>query len=229
MSIFVVGHWRIILTGPCLLYVALGHNVSTISNIYCQIKLRLILINHKKLTFQCCGCSCMYNSPDVWRIHAHPICLSLQWRHYGRDSVSNHQPRGCLLNRLTRCRSKKTSKLRVTGRCAGNSPETGEFSAQRASNAENVSIWLRHHGVANRKRVRLVLDNMSSAIIVFICKTKAVQYSHELTWRYWHIHVAPCHPLVQRILINIVSSDDYFDFFSRNSKKIKIVRKFPQK
>ena len=39
-----------------------------------------------------------------------------------RDSVSNHQPHYCLLNRLFRRRSKKTSKLRVTGRCAGNSP-----------------------------------------------------------------------------------------------------------
>ena len=33
-------------------------------------------------------------------------------------------------------RSKKTSKLRVTGLCAGNSPVTGEFSAQRTSNAK---------------------------------------------------------------------------------------------
>ena len=40
---------------------------------------------------------------------------------------------------------KKTSKLRVTGLCAGNSPVTGEFPAQRASKAENVSIWWRHH------------------------------------------------------------------------------------
>ena len=37
--------------------------------------------------------------------------------------------------------SKKTSKLRVTGLCEGNPPVTGEFPAQRASNAENVSIW----------------------------------------------------------------------------------------
>ena len=34
---------------------------------------------------------------------------------------------------------KKTSKLQVTGFCEGNSPVTGEFPAQRASNAENVS------------------------------------------------------------------------------------------
>ena len=48
-----------------------------------------------------------------------------------------------LLNGL--CRSKKTSKVRVTGLCEGNSPCTGEFLAQSASNAENVSIWWRHH------------------------------------------------------------------------------------
>ena len=35
--------------------------------------------------------------------------------------------------------------LRATGLCAGNSPGTGEFPAQMASNAENVSIWWRHH------------------------------------------------------------------------------------
>ena len=68
--------------------------------------------------------------------------MSLQWRQNGHDSVSNHQPHGCLLNRLFRRRSKKTSKLRVTGLCAGNSPGTSEFPAQMASkvNAENISI-----------------------------------------------------------------------------------------
>ena len=35
--------------------------------------------------------------------------------------------------------------LSVTSLCEGNSPVTGEFPAQRASNAENVSIWWRHH------------------------------------------------------------------------------------
>ena len=76
--------------------------------------------------------------------------VALYWRHNGHDGVSNHQPHGCLLNRLFRCRSKKTSKLRVTGLCMGNSPVTGEFPAQRASNAENVSIWWRHHGNPGR-------------------------------------------------------------------------------
>ena len=66
-------------------------------------------------------------------------------RHNERDSISNHQPYDCLLKRLFRRRSKKTSKPRVTGLCVGNSPGTGEFPAQMASYAENVSIWWRHH------------------------------------------------------------------------------------
>ena len=74
------------------------------------------------------------------------LTCALQWRHNGRDSVSSHQPHDCLLNRLFRSRSQKTSKLRVTGIREGNSPVTGEFAAQMASNAENVSIWWRHHG-----------------------------------------------------------------------------------
>ena len=45
------------------------------------------------------------------------------------------------------CRSKKTSKLRVTGLCEGNSPVTGEFPAQMVSNAENASIRWRHDGL----------------------------------------------------------------------------------
>ena len=45
------------------------------------------------------------------------IIMALQWRNNRRDGVLNHQPHHCLLNRLFRRRSKKTSKLRVTGFC----------------------------------------------------------------------------------------------------------------
>ena len=70
---------------------------------------------------------------------------ALRWSHHERDGVSNHRRLDSLLISLFRCRSKKISKLRVTGLCEGNSPMTTEFRAQRASNAENVSIWWRHH------------------------------------------------------------------------------------
>ena len=75
----------------------------------------------------------------------------------GHGSVSNHQPYDCLLSRLFRRRSKKASQLRVNGLCAGNSPVTGEFPTQMASNAEMfpfdevimdhsrfVFLWLYH-------------------------------------------------------------------------------------
>ena len=75
--------------------------------------------------------------------------IALQWRHNGRNGVPNHQLQHCLLNRLFGHRWKRTSKLRVTGLCAGNLPVTGEFPAQMAIDAENVSIWWRHHGKPN--------------------------------------------------------------------------------
>ena len=67
----------------------------------------------------------------IWHIQ-----LPLRWRHNGRNSVSNHQPHDCLLKRLFRHRSKKTSKLHAI--CAGNSSVPGEFPAQMASNAEKM-------------------------------------------------------------------------------------------
>ena len=85
-----------------------------------------------------------------YRLVAYSSPSPLQWCHNEHDGISNHQPHHCLLNRLFRRRSKKTSKLHVTGLCAGNSPKTSEFPAQRASNAEKVSIWWRHHDYLNQ-------------------------------------------------------------------------------
>ena len=73
------------------------------------------------------------------------IVYTLQWRHNEPNGVSNHRLYDCLLSRLFRPRSKKTSKLRITGLCEENSPVSSEFPAQRASDAENVSIWWHHH------------------------------------------------------------------------------------
>ena len=85
-----------------------------------------------------------------WRKWPFIRTLPLEWRHKERDGVSNHQPHDCLLNRLFRCRSKKTSNLRVNGLCERNSPVTGEFPAQRDSNAEmfpfdDVIMTLHYH------------------------------------------------------------------------------------
>ena len=74
------------------------------------------------------------------------LIITLQRHSNGHDSVSNHQPHGCLLNGWFSRRSKKTWKLRVAGLCVVNSLRTGEFPAQMASNAENASIWWCHQG-----------------------------------------------------------------------------------
>ena len=83
----------------------------------------------------CCFCKCtesVLTSVGYIRLACRPFGVKqlpelLQWRHNERDAVSNHQPHDCLLNRLFRHRSKKISKLHVTGLCEGNSPVTGEF------------------------------------------------------------------------------------------------------
>ena len=69
---------------------------------------------------------------DIWD--------TLQWRHNGRYDVSNDQPHHCVLIRLFRRRSKKTSKLHATGLCEGNSTVTGEFPTQKARIAEIMNF-----------------------------------------------------------------------------------------
>ena len=94
----------------------------------------------------CCGYLYFFVDSNYWLAHMFQgywwpkyqwsNTEPLLWRLNGRNGVSNHQPQDCLLNRLFRHRSKKTSKLCVTGPCEGNSVVTGEFPAQRARNAE---------------------------------------------------------------------------------------------
>ena len=74
----------------------------------------------------------------------------------------------------SRRRSKKTSKLRVTGLCARNSPVTGEFPAQRTSNTETVSIWWRHHDL--NQSTKTFIQN-----VIMIWSTKSFIQT-ERTW-----------------------------------------------
>ena len=117
--------------------------------------------------------------------------VTLQWRHNGHDSVSNHQPHDCLLNRLFRRRSKKTSKLRVTALCAGNSPGTGEFPSLMASYAENVSIWWRHHDwtwtgsmSAKGHLIESSKCELSSALVMAVtCVVHNIMLCWTMAWR----------------------------------------------
>ena len=115
-----------------------------------------------------------------------------------RDGVSNHQPHDCLLSRLLRRRSKKTSKLRVTGLCEGNSPVTGGFPAQRASNAEHVSICWRHHDILARVLRRFMICFL--AVTALLSSNRKTFYYGQKNGRY----MPRCVPDNLRIdLINI--------------------------
>ena len=109
------------------------------------------------------------------------FAMTFQWRHNGRDDVSNHQPQDCLLNHLFRRGSKKTSKLRVTGLCAGYSPVTGEFPAQMASNAENVSISWRYNDLS-------LVDISYSSGPILTQRPKILWSLEAARIRLWHFH-----------------------------------------
>ena len=80
--------------------------------------------------------------------HDDALIFPLLWRHNGLDGVSNHQPLECLLNRSFRRRSKKTSKSRVTGLCAGeywrpvNSPHKWPVTRKMFPFDDVIMHWL---------------------------------------------------------------------------------------
>ena len=97
------------------------------------------------------------HSRDIYRIIISDINRKInftfiQWYHYG-DVIMSAIASKTQVSRLftqpfIQTQIKERSKLCVTGLCVGNSPGTGEFPAQMASNAENVSIWWRHHVIS---------------------------------------------------------------------------------
>ena len=90
-----------------------------------------------------CGCPVFKWITQAW---PEELCvILLRWRHNDHGGVSNHQPRCCLLNCLFRCRWMKNIKAPRHWPLCGEFTGPGEFPAQMASFAENVSIWWRHH------------------------------------------------------------------------------------
>ena len=87
------------------------------------------------------------------------IYSELQWRHNGQDGVSNHQPLHCLLNRLFRRRSKKTSKLRVT------------------------AIWWRHRVTYSTESLNQLDKCMS---FIYLCHKPAKDYILQRSWTLSH-------------------------------------------
>ena len=112
------------------------------------------------------------DTPNQQRHSTDSITVTSQWARWRLKSPASPlftQP-------FIQEQMKEKSKLRITGLCAGNSPVTGEFPAQMAINAENVSIWWRHHAACSYrsmsdddatwvKAALIILDSQKELII----------------------------------------------------------------
>ena len=96
--------------------------------------------------------SLFYNRSEIWqasRKHVstpNHVSTTLHYNDVTVSTIASQSPASRLfIWPFIRAQIKKISKLRVTGPWAENSPVTGEFPAQKASNAENLFIWWSHH------------------------------------------------------------------------------------
>ena len=105
---------------------------------------------------------------------------SLHWRHNERDVVSKHRGLDCLLTRLFRRRSKKTSKLRVTDLCRGNSPWPVNFP---------------HKGPVTRKMFPFddaIMDVLDLAILTFrVTVVDVISYRGVCHWSWRRLNQEP--------------------------------------
>ena len=123
------------------------------------------------------------------------VPCALHWGHNDHDGVSNYQPHGCLLNRLFRRRSKKTSKLRVTGLCAGNSPgpvnspHKGPVTRKMLPFDDVIMYW-------SCKDSPSAIDSpqrASNTEIVSCCYHGVIKWSRYIHWRYHYAYFLRVH------------------------------------
>ena len=105
-----------------------------------------------------------WNGPNFPGICRH----QLQWRHSERDGVSTHRRLHYFLNCSFMRRSKKTSKLHVTGLCEENPPVTGGLPS--------------HKGPVTRKMFPFD-DVIMSAQEGLILMYSIQRSTHPLRWR----------------------------------------------
>ena len=146
----------------CQFHILYNNNIYQTSNLTNKdlLQNRCCMICERGLTkYRCKNINEGVNLTFMWQgKQQSPYSYALQWRHNERDGVSNHR-------RLDSGRLMKTSKLRVTGLAEGNPPVTNGFPhTLRASDAENVSIWWRHHGEA----MWFCLSNLTTCYIINI-------------------------------------------------------------
>ena len=78
-------------------------------------------------------------------------CVALQWRNNGHDCVSNHQLYDCI-----------QAQIKENTKTPRHWPLCGEFTGTgtKGQDAENISIWWRHHG-----KWRLICTGSHSIVV----------------------------------------------------------------
>ena len=104
--------------------------------------------------------------------HGQHDCLFTSFLRVTPRETSKLYVIGPFVNCLFRDGWKKTSNLRVTGLYTRNSPVAGDFLAQRACNAENISIWWRYHAPtraafthSNTAKISMIPDKFQSSLV----------------------------------------------------------------
>ena len=91
---------------------------------------------HYMLRYGADICSCL---PYLGLYTLKNKVLSLQWRHNGRDGVSNHQPHDCLLNRLFGRRSKSASNSGADD-CISEKNRSNHYTSNRFGTHTGVTL-----------------------------------------------------------------------------------------
>ena len=116
---------------------------------------------------------------------------ALQWCHNEQDGILNHRRLDCLLHRLFKRKSKKTSKFRITDLCQGNPPVIGGFS-----NAENGSIWWHNHGRSDYSRKNCEGIQRDTTLKITTLEDLIIVYDESCSTDSWWRHQTETFPVL---------------------------------
>ena len=176
--------WLVTCSASTLILLQVIHSMEPESR-YCSFNKPVVPNKHLKIssaTFWKCRSTRKNWSPMTGKhnikgrkcmtIHLKPKVIITMTPDNERDDVSNHQPHDCYSSGYSGANQRKHQSSASLAFVRGihqwpvNSPHkgpitrNGEFPAQRANNAENASIWWRHH---------VMMPTLSLVFIIITC------------------------------------------------------------
>ena len=137
-------------------YISCWNTEGTPPSMYHSSTMGLWLIDHSHYNYHINHLCCFICRRGA-RLSSAPRLTTLHWHHNGRDGISNHQPQDCLHKHLLRRRSKKTSKLRVTGLCVGNSPHKWSVTLKMFPLDDVIMISIHNKSASVHEMLRLLI------------------------------------------------------------------------